>query len=63
MAREGRQKSRISIAKAEDRSEIYQMRHDVYAQELGQHKPVSEQMLSDSLDSFNEYITARVVAV
>jgi histidinol-phosphate/aromatic aminotransferase/cobyric acid decarboxylase-like protein len=60
MAREGRHKFRISIAKAEDRSEIYQMRHDVYAQELGQHKPTSEQMLSDSLDSFNEYITARI---
>jgi histidinol-phosphate/aromatic aminotransferase/cobyric acid decarboxylase-like protein len=60
MGYEGRQKIRISIAKAEDRSEIYRMRHDVYAQELGQHKTNPEQALSDSLDAFNLYITGHI---
>lgn len=51
-------KARISEATLSDRPAIYRMRHDVYAHELGQHKPTSERLLSDSLDAFNHYITA-----
>src|ERR1700722_11037077 len=53
-------KARISEATLSDRPAIYRMRHDVYAQELGQHKITSEQLLSDSLDAFNHYITAHI---
>lgn len=53
-------KARISIATESDRHSIYRMRHDVYAVELGQHKPNPEERLTDSLDAFNEYIVAHV---
>jgi histidinol-phosphate/aromatic aminotransferase/cobyric acid decarboxylase-like protein len=53
-------KARISEATLSDRPAIYRMRHDVYAQELGQHKTTSGEVLSDSLDSFNHYITAYI---
>ena len=47
---------RIRPARVEDRSRIYQLRHDVYAVELGQH-PVNDQgMLRDSLDDYNYYL-------
>jgi histidinol-phosphate aminotransferase len=36
------------------------MRHDVYAEELGQHHINTEQMLTDPLDAFNVYITAHI---
>lgn len=51
---------RVSLAKAEDRRRIYAMRHDVYAEELGQHRTNSARSLTDSLDEFNEYIVAHV---
>ncbi|MGC2029731.1 MAG: histidinol-phosphate transaminase [Steroidobacteraceae bacterium] len=60
MSRQGRGKARISAADPSDRPAIYQMRHDVYAQELGQHNTNSEHLLSDSLDAFNQYITAHI---
>ena len=60
MSYKGRRRARIAIAKPGDRLGIYAMRHEVYAQELGQHKTNPDQMLSDSLDSFNEYITAHI---
>ena len=41
-----------------DRPAIYQMRHQVYAAELGQHPCNAQQALSDSLDEFNQYIVA-----
>jgi histidinol-phosphate/aromatic aminotransferase/cobyric acid decarboxylase-like protein len=53
-------KARLSLAGPADRPEIYRMRHEVYAQELGQHKVNTEQMLTDPLDEFNAYITAHI---
>jgi histidinol-phosphate/aromatic aminotransferase/cobyric acid decarboxylase-like protein/GNAT superfamily N-acetyltransferase len=50
----------ISLASADDRLEIYRLRHQIYALELGQHHPNSEQQLSDSLDAFNVYVKATV---
>jgi histidinol-phosphate/aromatic aminotransferase/cobyric acid decarboxylase-like protein/GNAT superfamily N-acetyltransferase len=50
----------ISLAGADDRPAIYRLRHQVYALELGQHHPNSEQQLSDSLDAFNVYVKATV---
>jgi histidinol-phosphate/aromatic aminotransferase/cobyric acid decarboxylase-like protein len=60
MPRDSSRKARISEATLSDRPAIYRMRHDVYAHELGQHKVTTEQVLSDSLDAFNHYITAYV---
>jgi histidinol-phosphate/aromatic aminotransferase/cobyric acid decarboxylase-like protein len=54
------EKARISLATEEDREAIYRMRHAVYALELCQHKPNAEEMLTDSLDDFNDYIVAHV---
>jgi hypothetical protein len=51
-------KIRIALASAGDRDEIYRMRHDVFAQELGQHPENAGQTLTDALDEFNVYITA-----
>jgi histidinol-phosphate/aromatic aminotransferase/cobyric acid decarboxylase-like protein len=51
---------RISLASSADRPRIYEMRHDVYSDELGQHKSNPEQSLTDSLDEFNEYIVAQI---
>jgi histidinol-phosphate/aromatic aminotransferase/cobyric acid decarboxylase-like protein/GNAT superfamily N-acetyltransferase len=48
------------MASQADRQRIYEMRHDVYAAELGQHKTNSEGMLTDSLDAFNQYIVAHI---
>jgi histidinol-phosphate/aromatic aminotransferase/cobyric acid decarboxylase-like protein len=53
-------KTRISFAKPGERQQIYAMRHDVYAQELGQHASNSAHSLTDPLDEFNEYIVAHV---
>jgi histidinol-phosphate/aromatic aminotransferase/cobyric acid decarboxylase-like protein len=53
-----RPKARISIATPAERRQIYAMRHDVYAAELGQHKLNPERSLTDSLDEFNIYIAA-----
>ena len=47
---------RVRLAAAEDRHQIYSIRHDVYAQELGQHACNERLELRDSLDAFNEYI-------
>jgi histidinol-phosphate/aromatic aminotransferase/cobyric acid decarboxylase-like protein len=54
-----RPKARIAIATDAGRQDIYAMRHDVYAAELGQHKLNPEHRLTDSLDEFNVYIAAR----
>lgn len=53
-----RTKIRIAQATPDDRAAIYRLRHEVYARELGQHPENAEAQLSDSLDSFNEYIVA-----
>ena len=50
----------ISFASLEDRRRIYQIRHDVYASELGQHHAQANGALSDALDDANHYIVAKV---
>ena len=50
----------ISFASSEDRHRIYQIRHDVYASELGQHHAQANGALSDALDDANHYIVAKV---
>jgi GNAT superfamily N-acetyltransferase len=54
------QNVRITVGRPEDRSKIFRIRHDVYAVELRQHQSTQERMLHDTLDEFNEYITANV---
>ncbi len=46
----------MSLATANDRNPIYRLRHDVYAEELGQHATNHDGLLKDSLDEFNEYV-------
>lgn len=47
---------RIEFASADQRNDIYRMRHDVYAVELGQHPINREGRLTDELDAFNHYL-------
>src|SRR6202158_619215 len=49
---------RIGPASDQDRAAIYRLRHQVYARELHQHPENAEERLTDTLDSFNDYITA-----
>ena len=51
---------RISIATRSEREQIYRIRHDVYARELGQHSENASGRLTDALDVFNEYIAASI---
>lgn len=46
----------VRLASVEDRKRIYQLRHDVYARELGQHHCNERGELCDALDEFNEYL-------
>jgi histidinol-phosphate/aromatic aminotransferase/cobyric acid decarboxylase-like protein len=48
----------IRIATAGDREEIYRLRHEVYARELGQHAQNQFGALHDPLDEFNVYLVA-----
>ncbi|MEO6183299.1 MAG: GNAT family N-acetyltransferase [Verrucomicrobiota bacterium] len=48
----------ISLATDQDREIIFQLRHQVYARELGQHQENSTERLTDSLDSDNVYLVA-----
>jgi histidinol-phosphate/aromatic aminotransferase/cobyric acid decarboxylase-like protein len=41
-----------------DRSDLYRLRHLVYAQELHQHACNAQRQLTDSLDTFNVYLVA-----
>ncbi len=55
MARKGRaalNKLRIALATDAEREAIYQLRHAVYATELGQHAPNDTERLSDALDAW-----------
>jgi histidinol-phosphate/aromatic aminotransferase/cobyric acid decarboxylase-like protein/GNAT superfamily N-acetyltransferase len=54
----GSDRLKISLATEQDRQTIYRLRHEVYASELAQHAENPAEMLSDSLDDFNIYITA-----
>ncbi|NOG54936.1 MAG: aminotransferase class I/II-fold pyridoxal phosphate-dependent enzyme [Planctomycetes bacterium] len=51
---------RIELADPNQRSELARLRHEVYAEELGQHDVNPERALSDPLDAFNEFMTATV---
>jgi len=53
-------KLQIAVANVADREAIYSIRHEVYAEELGQHAPNSSQTLSDAIDDHNLYIVARL---
>lgn len=48
----------IRAADAEDLVWIHELRHRVYAQELGQHAPRPEERLHDALDGDNVYLVA-----
>lgn len=50
----------IAIADSEQREKIYQLRHDVFADELHQHVPNVTGTLKDALDAFNIYIVATI---
>ncbi|HLP77422.1 MAG TPA: GNAT family N-acetyltransferase, partial [Candidatus Paceibacterota bacterium] len=50
----------IRLATRADREHIYQLRHAVYACELGQHRPNDSGVITDSLDGHNEYFVAVV---
>ncbi|MBI4605686.1 MAG: aminotransferase class I/II-fold pyridoxal phosphate-dependent enzyme [Planctomycetes bacterium] len=49
----------VAMASPADREAIYALRHDVYAEELGQHPPNAAGRLTDPLDAFNHVIVAR----
>ena len=49
----------IEQAGDEDRDEIYQLRHEVYACEIGQHEVNDLERLRDGLDDVNDYLIAR----
>ena len=53
----------VSVATDEEREEIYRIRHEVYAQELGQHSECNARQLCDPLDEGNIYLVARVAQV
>lgn len=48
----------IRLANLDDREEIYRLRHEVYARELGQHPLNVDGRLSDELDEINIYLVA-----
>lgn len=54
----GRKRHRLAVAGPTDREAIYELRHKVYALELGQHGPNDSGRLTDSLDTFNDYLCA-----
>ncbi|MDB4820562.1 hypothetical protein OAG88_02475, partial [Akkermansiaceae bacterium] len=49
----------IALATPSDRDQIYQIRHDVYARELGQHSVNQGASISDPLDKENHYLVAK----
>ncbi len=49
----------LGLADAEDREEIFRLRHEIYARELGQHAVNPSGALRDKLDESNLYLTAR----
>ncbi len=50
----------IRLADSRDREEIYRLRHEVYARELGQHELNKAGALNDPFDEFNIYIVAAI---
>ncbi|HEV8543153.1 MAG TPA: histidinol-phosphate transaminase, partial [Verrucomicrobiae bacterium] len=51
-------KLRLALADDAGREQIYRLRHEIYARELGQYSENESGRLTDSLDSFNDYIVA-----
>ncbi len=49
----------IELASTHDRENIYSLRHEIYARELGQHRENDEKRLTDGLDAHNIYIVAK----
>src|ERR1700693_2439682 len=49
----------LGLAHADDREEIYRLRHEIYARELGQHSTTQAGALRDHLEEGNIYLTAR----
>lgn len=50
----------LAVATPADRDEIYRLRHEVYAAELGQHSKNIAGELQDKLDDINTYLVARL---
>ena len=50
----------ISLATGREREEIYRVRHEVYARELGQHPVNPAARLRDPLDDGNVFLIARI---
>ena len=50
----------MSVATTSDRDEIYRIRHDVYARELGQHALNGVGLLTDPLDAWNTYLVVKI---
>jgi hypothetical protein len=55
-----RARIKIVLAEGSDHPEIYALRHQIYALELGQHQVNTSARLSDSLDAYNTYLKACV---
>jgi histidinol-phosphate/aromatic aminotransferase/cobyric acid decarboxylase-like protein/GNAT superfamily N-acetyltransferase len=53
-------KTIVRLAVETDREQIYRMRHDVYARELGQHAVNPDGRLTDALDAANTYLVATI---
>lgn len=49
----------LGVADTDDREEIFRLRHEIYARELGQHAVNQTGALRDPLDAVNIYLTAR----
>src|SRR5689334_11143446 len=58
--RPGGERISIFVAGEPEREEIYRVRHEVYACELGQHPANAAMSLRDPLDAGNVYLVARV---
>src|SRR5882672_960025 len=50
----------LSLATEADREDIYRLRHEVYARELGQHLATPAGSLRDALDDWNIYLVAKI---
>ena len=49
----------VALATDCDMNDIFRLRHEVYARELGQHPENVDGRLTDPLDEFNSYIVAK----
>src|SRR6059036_1573407 len=49
----------LALADAKDRQRIYEIRHQIYGLELGQHAPNAGGRLRDALDDSNVYLVAK----